>query len=273
MRFENAPNFRDLGGIPARDGRVLRSGIVYRSGVLDALDDDEVARIEALGVRTVVDLRSDEEVEARVNRVPAGVATVRAPATDVSASPRLIMERIEAGEVDDLGPSMLVQGNTAFATTYREMFATVVRLLCDPERQPVIVQCTAGKDRTGFAVATMLWALGVDHDTVVADYLRSNELLAERHARLLDDARTRGIETEALEALLVLRREYLDAGYAAACDAFGSIDSWLRDGLGIADAERTAWQESMLVRSDQPSDRKRADGATRSRSEGRPVGP
>ncbi|HEY1740481.1 MAG TPA: tyrosine-protein phosphatase [Acidimicrobiia bacterium] len=247
--FVNAPNFRDLGGIAMRDGRVLRAGIVYRSGVLDALDDAEVARLGALGIRTVVDLRSDEEVETRPNRVPAGVETVRAPAVDVSASPRRVMELIEAGEAGDFGPSMLVQGNTQFATKYRAMFATVVRLLCDPARQPVIVQCTAGKDRTGFAVATMLWALGADHDTVVADYLRSNELLAERHGRLLDDARARGIETEALEALLVLRREYLDAGYTAACESHGSIDGWLRDGLGITDAERQIWQDAMLISS------------------------
>ncbi|HEY1738976.1 MAG TPA: tyrosine-protein phosphatase [Acidimicrobiia bacterium] len=247
--FVNAPNFRDLGGVAMRDGRLLRAGLVYRSGVLDALDDDEVARLAELGIRTVIDLRSDEEVEARPNRVPAGVDTVRAPAADVSASPRRVMELIEAGEVGDLGPSMLVEGNTAFATKYRAMFATVVRLLCDAARQPVVVQCTAGKDRTGFAVATMLWALGADHDTVVADYLRSNELLAERHGRLLDDARARGIETEALEALLVLRREYLDAGYAAACDAYGSIDAWLRDGLGITDAERQIWQDAMLISS------------------------
>src|SRR5262249_10221137 len=154
VRLVNAPNFRDLGGIAVADGRVLRPGIVYRSGVLDTLDDDEVAQLARLGLRTVVDLRSDEEGESRPNPVPARVETVRAPATDVSASPRRIMEMIEAGEVDDLGPSMLVRGNTAFATTYRAMFATVVRLLCDPARQPVIVQCTAGKDRTGFAVAT-----------------------------------------------------------------------------------------------------------------------
>ena len=248
--FVNAPNFRDLGGIAMLDGRVLRAGIVYRSGVLDALDDDEVARLAVLGIHTVVDLRSDEEVETRPNRLPAEVETVRAPAVDVSASPRRIIELIEAGEVDDLGPSMLVQGNTAFATKYRAMFATVVRVLCDPALQPVIVQCTAGKDRTGFAVATMLWALGADHDTVVADYLRSNELLAERHGRLLHDARARGIDTEALEALLVLRREYLDAGYAAACENYGSIDGWLRDGLGITDTERKEWQRVMLVSSD-----------------------
>ena len=249
-RLVNAPNFRDIGGIAMPDGRVLRRGIVYRSGVLDALDDEEVARLAQLGIRTVVDLRRDEEVDERPNRLPPGVETIRAPATDVSMSPRRIMELVEAGERNDIGPSTLIQGNTAFATTYRAMFATVVRLLCDPARQPVIVHCTAGKDRTGFAVATMLWALGADHDTVVADYLRSNELLAERHTRLLDDARSRDIETEALEALLVLRREYLDVGYAAACDGYGSIDAWLRDGLGISDDERAEWREAMLLRSE-----------------------
>ena len=131
------------------------------------------------------------------------------------------------------------------------MFATVVRVLCDPARQPVIVQCTAGKDRTGFAVAHDARALGADHDTVVADYLRSNEL-PRRAPRAIARRRVcrRGIETEAFEALLVLRREYLDAGYAAACERYGSIDGWLRDGLGITDAERRKWQEAMLVSSD-----------------------
>src|SRR4051794_20133279 len=146
-RLTNAPNFRDLGGIATRDGRVLRHGLVYRSGVLDTLDDADVSRLSELGVRTVIDLRSDDEVEARPNRVPDGVTTKRVPAVDVSVSPKTILERIEAGEVGELGPTMLVKGNTAFATTHRAMFATVVRLLCDPAHQPVVVQCTAGKDR------------------------------------------------------------------------------------------------------------------------------
>ncbi len=243
----HAPNFRDVGGITTADGRALRHGIVYRSGVLDTLDHIDISRLAALGVRSVVDLRSDDEVDARPHRLPVGVRTFRAPAVDVSAAPSTILERIERGEVDDLGAPMLVRGNVAFATTHRAMFATVLRIVCDPQHQPVIVNCTAGKDRTGFAVASMLWALGVEQDRVLADYLRSNAALASRHAAFLADARARGIDPSVLEAVLVLQPAYLDAGREAALREFGSIDAWLRDGLGITDAERSRWRDAMLT--------------------------
>jgi protein-tyrosine phosphatase len=66
------------------------------------------------------------------------------------------------------------------------------------------------------------------------------------------------VNTEALEALLIVRREYIDAGYEAACNEYGSIDAWLRDGLGITDAERKEWQQAMLVRSDRADDQRPA---------------
>lgn len=245
--LRGAPNFRDLGGIETADGRRVRRGRIYRSGVFDLLDDIDRSVVRALGVRTVIDLRSDDERTARVNALPEGIGQVHQPVADVSAHPTTIMERIARGETEGIGADMLVRGNRYFVERQAANFGRVVRTMLDAASQPVVVHCTAGKDRTGFATACALWVLGVDHETVVADYLRTNHIMRDRHAKTLADATARGIPTEALEAMLVVRREYLDEARQAAVDSFGTLADFVRDGLGIDDATRDRARAELLT--------------------------
>ncbi len=244
--LRNAPNFRDLGGVRTADGRVVRSGVVFRSGVLDQLDDDDVATLQRLGVRTIVDVRSDDEVASRPNRLPAGVEVVHLPITDVSAAPMAILEQLERGETDGLGADMLLRGNDAFVRRFVDRFAAVVRVLADPGRWPVVVHCTAGKDRTGFAVASLLWAAGADDEAVLADYLRTNEHLAERHAQALAHAATRIADTEPLRAMMEVRAEYIAAARAAIDDVYGGTEAFVRDGLGLDETALTRLRAALL---------------------------
>ena len=242
----HAPNFRDLGGIVASDGRVLRSGAVFRSGVMDLLDDSDLSRLRAIGVKTVVDLRSSDEVMQRPNRLPEGVVTHHVAVHDVSAAPRSIIERIAAGDSQGMGAPMLIRGNAAFATTHRAVFGEVLDIVANPDHWPVVVHCTAGKDRTGFAIAALLWALDVDQSVVIDNYLESNTALDARHATILRDMQTRGLDPTVLREMLTCAAEYLDAGHAAAVVEYGSIDAWLIDGLGIDVATRGRWREHLL---------------------------
>jgi protein-tyrosine phosphatase len=244
--LKNAPNFRDLGGVHTADGGVVRSGVVFRSGVLDQLDDDDVAVLRELGIHTILDVRSDDEVAARPNRLPAGVDVVHLPITDVSAAPMAILEQLERGDTEGLGAEMLLQGNDAFVRRFADRFAAVVGVLADPERWPIVVHCTAGKDRTGFAVASLLWAAGADDEAVLTDYLRTNEHLAERHAQALAHAATRLADTEPLRAMMEVRAEYLAAARAAIDDVYGSTDVFVRDGLGLDDAVRARLRAALL---------------------------
>lgn len=229
----HAPNFRDLGGIETTDGRRVRSGRLFRSGVFDRLDDTDRSVLRAIGLRTAIDLRSDDERAARVNALPADVDEMHQPVADVSAHPTTIMERLLRGDTEGLGAQTLIRGNRYFVERQAGSFGNVVRRMLSPANQPVVVHCTAGKDRTGFAVACVLWAFGVDHEAVIADYLRTNEIMHERHRRTLTEAAAAGISIGPLEEMLVVRRDYLDEAHAAAVEHFGSIEAFLRDGLAI----------------------------------------
>lgn len=245
-RLRNAPNFRDLGGIRTADGRTVRAGVVYRSGVLDGLDDDEVEQLRRLGIKTIVDVRSDDEVAARPNRVPDGVDVVHLSITDVSAAPMTILEQLERGETDGLGAEMLMRGNESFVRRYLDRFAAVVQILADPDRWPVVVHCTAGKDRTGFAVACLLWAAGADDEAVLADYLRTNEHLAERHAQSLAHAALRVPDVEPLRAMMEVRAEYLAAAKYAIDELYGGTEAFVRAGLGLDAAATVRLRKALL---------------------------
>ena len=250
----HSPNFRDIGGIVAPDARMdgrtvrqtVRNGLVFRSGVMDLLDEADLSRLRAIGLKTVIDVRSTAEVAARPNRLPDGVITHHVPVHDVSAAPRSIIDRIADGETDGMGAPMLLAGNRAFATHHIEVFRTVVPMLADPNNWPVVVHCTAGKDRTGFSIAALLWTLGLSHEQVVGDYLRSNEALDARHRAILDEVTAKGLDPRVLREMLECTPQYLDAGYDAAIEANGSIDGWVTDALGIDARTRAQWQAAML---------------------------
>lgn len=242
----HAPNFRDIGGIAGPDGSRVRASCIYRSGVFDRLDDIDRSALRGLGIRTAIDLRSDDERAVRVNELPAGVVQLHRPVQDVSAHPTTIMERIARGETDGLGAEMLIEGNRAFVERQAHAFGAVVRTLFDPTSQPAIVHCTAGKDRTGFAIACVLWVLGVDHEHVVDDYLRTNEIMRERHEHTLAEA-ARTVDTTKLREMLVVDRAYLDTAFDTARSRFGSIEEFIRSGLGIDDRARDEARRALLV--------------------------
>jgi protein-tyrosine phosphatase len=244
--LDGAPNFRDLGGYATADGRRVRHGELYRSGVLSDLSDADLAVLTGLRIATVVDLRSAIEIEERPNRLPPGAVAIEVPVSDVSMSPNAIAARLEAGDTSGLGAEMLLTGNRAFARDLRGAFATVLALAMDGTRRPMVFHCTAGKDRTGFAAAIVLLALGVPRATVVDDYLFSNTCLADRHAAILARVSPRLTDVEPLRAMLEVRREYLEAGLDAVVDDHGSIDTYLRDALALSDADRARFQSQLL---------------------------
>lgn len=245
--LRHAPNFRDLGGLVTVDGRSIAPGRLFRSGVFDQLDDIDRSHLRAIGLQVAIDLRSSDERAARVNAFPDGVDELVRPVTDVSAHPQTIADRIARGDTDGLGAEMLISGNRHFVEDQAPRFGEVVRTMLDPENHAVVVHCTAGKDRTGFAVACALWTLGVDGDTVTADYLRTNSIMHDHHERTLAEVASRGIDTTKLEEMLVVRAEYLDAAVDAARARYGSIDGFVRAGLGIGDAERDAARSRLLL--------------------------
>lgn len=250
--LEGASNFRDLGGYPTRDGRHVRWGQLYRSDALGELSDADVARVAELGIRLVCDFRGPSERAAAPDRLPGGnpprveLLEIHDESVDVAA----LEERIRSGDFEGVDfADLLVQANRAFVLRFSDRYARMFERLGEPGNLPALVHCTGGKDRAGLASALLLLALGVAEDTVFEDFLLTNVYTQRKIDRTLQIIRVASLfrtDPEAVRPLLEVRREYLESALAAIDESYGSVDVYLRDGLGLTDAERTSLQARLL---------------------------
>ena len=171
IRLPGTTNLRDLGGYPSTGGGTVRWRTLLRSDALHRLDDSGRAALAGLGLRTVIDLRTDEEVMATSSGldgtgdagVHTGVHTFHVPLFDAAAIGRLPPElaAIYRYMIDDCGAAI----------------AEAVGRLCAGNALPGLVHCTAGKDRTGLVAAIVLAVVGVPDDIIAADYALSGSHL------------------------------------------------------------------------------------------------
>jgi protein-tyrosine phosphatase len=237
------PNFRDVGGHLASDGRRVRTGLLYRSVDLSGLDDAATTWLAGLGLHTVFDLRTAPERARRPSHPPTGAHTL---ALDVLA---------DSGQADpaafyDLmqdpprASAQLADGASErfFAATYRDFvqlpsartaFAELFRALVHEDVRPALVHCTTGKDRTGWAVAALLAFLGVPADAVMEEYLRSDAEIRAAYGFVIDDFVSRGGDRHVIEPLMSARPAYLESAFEEVERSYGDLDTYFRVGLGL----------------------------------------
>jgi protein-tyrosine phosphatase len=195
-------NFRDLGGHPTPAGPT-RFGRVFRSDSLAHAGPDHVARLtDELGVRTVVDLRSAKELdELPLDHLRAvGIAVHHTPLFDGLFSQDLA-HRVHELTLLDLYDLILEQCAAGLVEA--------VRVIASDDNHPVVFMCAAGKDRTGVVTALVLASVGVDEESIIADYARSAHAVDEIKARVRSRAtggrvpdQMFGAEGETMRALL-----------------------------------------------------------------------
>lgn len=234
-------NFRDFGGHALAGGGRIATGRLFRSGSLGKATDDDLARLAGLGIGALVDLRRGQERATDPNRLPPGFAgpVFLNPDDSDTESPHIAFLRV-AGE----NPAEL---DAMIEYYYRAMpldrdlnavlRATIAFLL---ERDdPVLIHCSAGKDRAGFVAATLLQALGVDEEAILADYLRSTQLTDEARFEAVVAALER--ETGRKLPLTTVRRmfgiepHWIEYPRRAIRDEFGSQAAYLAT-LGLDEA-------------------------------------
>lgn len=176
VAFEACFNFRDLGGYETRDGGRIRWRTLYRSDALHRLTAADERAFAALGLRTVIDLRSRTEVED-YGRLQVGsdeIAWFGIPMLDdVRLRPRDPSEEAAAPPPADL-PAPLPEPGEGYAKILEDFggaVARAVKLLAGEAALPAVFHCTSGKDRTGILAAVILDALGVPDETIAADYM------------------------------------------------------------------------------------------------------
>jgi protein-tyrosine phosphatase len=229
LNLQGASNFRDLGGYPAGDGRNVRWRRIFRSNHLGHLTEDDVRVVRGLGVRSAFDFRGTEErvaaacviQEIAVHSLPIEPTVVAALRAKLQARALSSGDALEIMRESYRG---YVRLNTH---SFRELFAHLL-----DDTAPLVIHCTAGKDRTGFACALILHALGVPDQVISEDYLLTNQFYRR------DPNSAPDLPAEVKQAIASVEASFLAAGFDAVSAQYGDLEGYFRDGLGLGVPER-----------------------------------
>lgn len=250
--LEGVHNFRHFHGYEAADGARVRSGL-YRSGHFSRSSEADLALVRELGIAVVADLRRPRERQAEPSAWPEalGIRVISSDADDDGEPPHLKFLRTGDHSLEAVRGYMqsayrripMEKGNQS---VFREGFKALASGEADTG---FLVHCAAGKDRTGIFCALVLDELGVSSDEIVEDYLLTNsavdfDSLIPRIRKRLEDDYGRAMPDEVMRAFLGVEADLLQTAFAT----IGDRDRYLRDVLGISDAERAALRERWLER-------------------------
>ena len=238
LNLAGASNFRDLGGYPTSDGRIVRWRQIFRSNHLGHLTDDDISVMRRLGVRSAFDFRGTEERAAALCGMPEiAVHSLPVEPTVVAA-----LRAIAAGGTPlstDHAVEVMRDSYRSYVQKNTQHFRTLfVHLLED--RAPLVIHCTAGKDRTGFACALILHTLGVSGDTISEDYLLTNRFYRR------DPSSSSDLSDDVRQVLGSVRESFLAAAFETIDTDYGDLETYLRDGLGLGSAERKSLKARYL---------------------------
>lgn len=250
-------NLRDLGGIPAANGKTVRYGKLYRSGHLGKINTESAEKLrDQKNLATVIDLRAPAELSHRQDTIPEGVDYLHIPPLTDEQNPAVTRHT---------GPSILkkimqIEGGarTYLSDTYRTMISSEPALEALREFFDVLLEddgavlwhCTQGKDRTGVVAAAILLALGVDRDAIMRDYMKTN-----RSCRFKNFWIFIGVvlvtfsvrKAHNLNLLLSSRRAFMHAAFDEIDRVWGGTDGFLRNALQLTEDELFRLREAYLV--------------------------
>lgn len=249
LALQGATNLRDIGGYPTLDGRTVRWNILYRSDALHKLTGKDLQTLNPLGIDLVVDFRAAYEVEHEPDKLPDGARLLNLHMEDSSTKIWHEARNEMVKNMKTLDPLKYMKlTNIELASKFTPGYRQFFRELVNSSGKPVLFHCAAGKDRTGFAAATILRILGVPIETVMQDYLLTNKYLLSAHrwgiffARILKGKNF----ADGITGFMRADERYLTVAFEQLVLDHGSFETYVRDGLGLNHNDITRLQKYYL---------------------------
>lgn len=246
--LDGGRNFRDLGGYRTADGHVVKRGVLYRSGSMGKLTPAGQQRLAQVHVAQIIDLRTTEERSSDTFDLRAAYGEGYW-ARDYSMS-QGDMRSIFSDPANLTGGKMRAMMSNAYrtmpkeqASSYREVFARL-----EGGKGPTVVNCTAGKDRTGIVSALVLTALGVPYETVREDFLLTNGAPGMETLQGNLSGPLAQLPPDAIAPIVGVEGEYLDTAFAQIRQDYGSVEGYLDKELGVGPRQISALRAHMLTK-------------------------
>lgn len=252
-------NLRDLGGHAVADGRVIAPRRLFRAEALAARnanesnaawDDAHAEQYASLGLATVIDLRAEVE-KAQIPSAwatPTGGAYVEVPIPDGAPGTSTdLLGDVFAGRSSRFTTLDLGDYYVAVLERRAPEFGAVVRTIADRERHPVLVHCSAGKDRTGLAIALVLESLGVERDAVLEDFVLTGVHRPNRVDIYRDTFARIGVDVNDVRAMFETPREAMEQALANLDEQYGSASGYLLDRADVSADALERLRDALLV--------------------------
>lgn len=237
-RNSNIPgiqNFRDIGGYALPKKKETRWGMLYRSGEIGDIPYSAYGKLQNMGIKTVVDLRSTAEVAEGGSPDEHALNIIHIPINIPNTND--VLKELRDGRIrNDSIYRLMLRMNRDLVTNYNAQYRKVFDVLLEEDNYPLVIHCTTGKGRTAIASALVLYALGVTEDIIMSDYRNSNDYfdipgVSSFAYRLPSNAQ------EAITTLFSAREGFLNAAKQQIDRNYGSMDAYLHKGIGLTDDE------------------------------------
>jgi protein-tyrosine phosphatase len=248
LAFDGTPNFRDYGGYLNQSGKRVRWGHFFRSGQLSSLTQQDITYFESLNIDTVFDFRREEEAQKDVSLFPETRPTILGLAIDPGSILSFFSNQEEGGVSAKDMEGFMCDINSEFAIDHAPVYKKMFEKLLSGDSQGSLIHCSAGKDRTGFAAAVILSALGVSRDVVMHDYLLTAQYFdADREIARISKKYNWSGASEVIRPMLAVKESYLSAAFDAIDNNFTAMNVYLEEMLGLGEEEREFLQNHYLV--------------------------
>ncbi|MDR1344011.1 MAG: tyrosine-protein phosphatase [Tannerellaceae bacterium] len=242
LLMDSVQNFRDMGGYISARGKSIRWGKVFRSGAISRISDKDRSRLDRLKIKTIIDLRSKQEVRDMPVDYPKAEVINIPIISDANNIFSLIMEgKVRKGD----GLLFMQDLYLQYITANEPAFAEALNLFLDEDNYPILFNCSMGKDRSGILAALLLAALDMPEEIIFSDYMATNDCLdIRRYANFV-----KGMDADAQEALTVVLsadETFLDVVFRKIKKEYGSVPQYLSKGMQLTDKRREKLKDILL---------------------------
>lgn len=259
LKLTEGVNFRDIGGLPVSGGHI-RKGRIFRSGRLNRLTVSDRQHVETLGIVLLCDLRGPaEQADEPYAWLPQRVRVMESGDSSNGDVTKLT-DMLDRNATAEDGRRVMIDLYRRLAESHADRYASAFRALAKGET-PAILACTAGKDRTGMAIAILMGLIGASRATMIENYALSDKLhdfmgMFQREAEAAErDGRkecrylhmVQSISPQALAAVIASDPDYLVAGLSTVEAKYGSVQGYAQRRLGMTDEEIAALRRHLVM--------------------------